>query len=323
VNFQINNLVPQITSLNPPGPIIFGPGPGPIQLDLVVNGSNFHAPGPKDPGTVIGISITPDSYPAINPLIGSTPQCALVNSRFAFPIGVRAFDIAGDPIAGVSVTFTAPTVVTTEPAGFFPGGSSTVTVETDANGFAIAPVFTANPFSGTYIVSATATISGFPLTTIFALTNLNAGDTCGALSSISFVSSQQVIVSVPIAQTGTYTVQAVNSSPGGGYSSPLISFVVTKGPPESKIPGIISLLPNAIKAGSSDFLLTVNGTNFQSNSWINFGTVRLAPQSVSPNTLRAIVPKLLISSSGIVPVTVTNPGNTGGTSRRVDFRVDP
>jgi hypothetical protein len=83
------------------------------------------------------------------------------------------------------------------------------------------------------------------------------------------------------------------------------------------------LLPNAIKAGSSDFLLTVNGTNFQSNSWINFGTVRLAPQSVSPNTLRAIVPKLLISSSGIVPVTVTNPGNTGGTSRRVDFRVDP
>jgi hypothetical protein len=325
VNFTIKNLAPQISSLDPAGPIQLGPGPGPIQLDLVVNGSNFHAAGTKDPGTLIGISITPDSYPAINPLIGSTPQCALVNSRFPFPIGVRAFDAGGNPATGISVTFSAPSVFTTEPTGSFFPGLSTVTVVTDDQGYAYAPVFTANPFAGAYVVTATATVSGFDLTTVFALTNLNPGDTCSASSAVKYVSSQQLIVSVSIAQTGIYTVQAVNSSPGGGRSelTPATSFVVEAGPASGSIPGIISLSPSSVKAGSSSFTLTVGGVNFQGSSWINFGTLRLPTEFVDGNTLRATVLSSYIASPGIVPITVTNPGDTGGTSRRVEFAVNP
>ncbi len=331
VNFQINNLKPEIVSLDPPSPInIIGPGPGPVTIDLTINGNNFHPAGDRDPGTIVAVTnIEPDIFPAIVPVGGPT-QCIRTNGRTI--LRVRVYNADGTPAAGVSVTFTAPVLVTTEATGSFPGGASTITLVTDQNGFAPGlnvanpPLFTANPFAGSYAVKVEATVSGYPLLAVFNITNLNFGDTCSAgTGEVNFVSSHQIIVAnLPIPNAGKYSVVVANAAPGGGYSNEM-DFVVSSGP-ASSVPQLVSLSPASVAAGSGDFVLTAvgSGFSFKTSSWINFGTVLLKTTFVDGNTLRATVPALLISSPGIVPVTVTNPGgssDTGGTSSRQLFYV--
>src|SRR5207245_2154308 len=58
---------------------------------------------------------------------------------------------------------------TTGPTGWFAGSGSTATVATDANGIAVAPMFTANGVSGGYIV--TAAVANVSPAASFALVN--------------------------------------------------------------------------------------------------------------------------------------------------------
>ncbi|HTU20516.1 MAG TPA: hypothetical protein VMG10_20815 [Gemmataceae bacterium] len=73
----------------------------------------------------------------------------------------------GQPVAGVPVTFTAPAGGA---SGFFGLLSSSVTVLTDASGWATAPTFTANGTVGTYTVTAFSTAAGGSAS--FTLSNL-------------------------------------------------------------------------------------------------------------------------------------------------------
>jgi hypothetical protein len=328
VNFQVNNLRPEIFSLDPPGPLsIIGPGPVPVSFDLKINGSNFF------PQTSVAVTQKiPDIFPAIVP-VGGTTQCLPVNGRTV--LRVRVYNTAGSPAAGVAITFTAPSIVTTMASGSFPGGNSTVTVTSDALGFAPpltdnqTTLFTANPFAGSYVIAITGTVDGFPLTAVINMTNLEPNQGCTAQNStVLFISSNQIVVNpVVITSRGTYSVVVANPSPGGGYSSEK-EFVVTSGPTGS-LPEIRAddpLSPASRPAGSGAFNLTVFGSNFQADAWVNFGTVRLNRISGDDTSITVTVPALLISSPGIVPVSVTNPGvsgSTGGTSRREFFIVTP
>ena len=151
VTFQVNNLGPSITSLDPPGPLaIIGPGPVPVTFDMKINGSNFF------PQTVVAVTQKiPDIFPAIVP-VGGISQCVPVNGRTV--LRVRVYNSVGQPAGGVAVTFTAPTIATTGPSGSFPGGAPSVTVTSDAFGFAPpltdndSTLLTANPFSGPYVI---------------------------------------------------------------------------------------------------------------------------------------------------------------------------
>jgi hypothetical protein len=331
VTFQVNNLKPQIDTLDPPGPLaIIGPGPVPVFVDLKINGSNFHPAGERDPGSVVAVTnIEPDIFPAIVP-IGGTTQCIHVNGRTL--LRVRVYNSAGLPAAGVEVTFTAPGLATTDPSGAFQGGNTTVTLTTDEGGFApgladTSPIFTANPFPGNYVVLIEASVEGYELQNVINMTNLAFGDTCPASSgTIVFVSSHQLIVTgLPISSAGKYRVVVANASPGGGYSNE-VDFIVVSGP-SSKIPQLVSLAPAEVKSGGNDFTLTIAGKDdsFQSDAWINFGTVRLKTNFVDVNTLTATVPAMLIGSPGTVPITVTNPGGAngpGGTSTRLLLTVN-
>jgi hypothetical protein len=331
VTFQVNNLKPQIDTLDPPGPMaIIGPGPTPVYLDLKINGSNFHPAGERDPGSVVAVTnIEPDLFPAIVP-IGGTTQCIQVNGRTT--LRVRVYNTLGFPAAGVVVTFTAPGLATTEAGGAFQGGATSITLTTDSEGFApgladTPLTFTANPFPGSYVITIEATVDGYPLMNVINMTNLAFGDTCPAGSgNVVFVSSHQLIVTgLPIPSAGKYRVIVANASPGGGYSNE-VDFVVTHGQ-TSKIPQLVSLAPTEIKSGSNDFTLTITGKDdsFQPDAFINFGTVRLKANFVDANTLTATVPAMLVGSPGTVPVTVTNPGGEtgpGGTSTRLLFTVN-
>ena len=170
-------------------------------------------------------------------------------------------------------------------------------------------------------------MDGFPILAVINMTNLGQGEGCEAVNStVEFVSSNQIIVSpVSITSRGTYSVVVANPSPGGGYSNE-VEFIVTSGT-VGGIPILRAdnpLSPGSRVAGAGPFNLTIFGENFQSDAWVNFGTVRLNRISGSDTSITVTVPALLVSSPGVVPVSVTNPGTsgtTGGTSRREFFTV--
>lgn len=88
-------------------------------------------------------------------------------TRFAIPLAVTVTDTNGNPVAGATVTFTAPRK---GPSGTFAGKRR---VRTNGKGIAVAPSFRANTIVGGYVV--TATVRGSSARTAFSLMNLPRG----------------------------------------------------------------------------------------------------------------------------------------------------
>jgi adhesin/invasin len=106
---------------------------------------------------------------------GGTPQTTTIQTPFAAPLQVTVKDSQGNPVSGVSVSFTAPGT----------GASATLSAPsatTDASGNASVTA-TANNLAGGYAVTATAAGAG---SAAFALTN-----TAGAASALAFVQQPQ------------------------------------------------------------------------------------------------------------------------------------
>jgi hypothetical protein len=91
-----------------------------------------------------------------------------------------------------------------------------------------------------------------------------------------------------------------------GYSSKATTPAVA-----GTIPAIAELAPGSMNAGSPAFVLTVNGSNFNSNAIINFNGVAQTTTFVSGKQMMTKIPASAIATAGTVPVTVTNPGTTG------------
>lgn len=112
------------------------------------------------------ISVTMGT-PALATAVAGGGQYAVLGQPFATPLSVRVVDAAGDPLAGVTVAFAAPTSGSA-PTATFPGGGATAAVPTDAGGVATAPPLRAAGTYGAFTVTATvAGLSspvGFPLT---------------------------------------------------------------------------------------------------------------------------------------------------------------
>jgi hypothetical protein len=100
-------------------------------------------------------------------VVSGSPQSVPINTNFANPLEAEV-DEGGNPLAGATVTFTAPS---SGAGGTFAAGVTSVTVTTDASGIATAPLFTANGTPGSYAV--TATVAGGVTSPSFALTNTN------------------------------------------------------------------------------------------------------------------------------------------------------
>jgi hypothetical protein len=78
------------------------------------------------------------------------------------------------------------------------------------------------------------------------------------------------------------------------------------------IPAISQLAPNSATSGSPGFVLTVNGSNFASNSVINWNSTAQTTTFVSSGQLITNIPAAAVATSGTAIVTVTNPGVMGG-----------
>ena len=101
---------------------------------------------PRKAGNAIDIGAFETNY-ALSITAGGT-QSTTVGSAFGTAFQLQLLE-NGQPLAGISVTFTAPS---SGASGTFAGGATTVTVVTDANGLATSPLFTANGRAGTYTV---------------------------------------------------------------------------------------------------------------------------------------------------------------------------
>ena len=82
---------------------------------------------------------------------GTTPQSALVNTVFAYPLAVTVLDALNRPMSGVNVIFTASAAGV---SGKFGNNSSIITVATDVSGIAAAPITANGGVGGPYNVTA-------------------------------------------------------------------------------------------------------------------------------------------------------------------------
>ena len=95
---------------------------------------------------------------------------------------------------------------------------------------------------------------------------------------------------------------------------------ITVGEP-SPGPTITSLSPDSATAGSPAFTLTVNGTNFVSDSTVRWDGADRTTTFVSSTRLTADITGADIGTASTVDVTVVNPAPGGGTSNALPFTI--
>lgn len=104
------------------------------------------------------------------------------------------------------------------------------------------------------------------------------------------------------------SIRAVTPPPGGGTSNAL-EFTVA-----NPLPVVNSVSPLSVTAGGDGTPITLYGSGFVDGSVVTAGTAQLIPKAVSDTELQLLLPGSLITESGQLTLTVTNPGPGGGTS---------
>lgn len=226
---------------------------------------------------------------------------------------VSATQLTAAILAGDITTVSTPPVTVTNPT---PGGGTSNSIN-----FNIAaapnPVPTVTTLSPNNIVAGSA---GFTLTvngTNFVSTStVNFG---GAARVTTFVSATQVTAAIlagDVAIPGsTPGVTVTNPAPGGGTSNS-VAFTVN-----NPFPNITSISPTTASAGTGAFTLTVNGTNFVSNSVVQWNLSARTTTFVSSTKLTAAITAADVQTANDISVTVSNPLPGGGTSNSQTFFV--
>ncbi len=163
------------------------------------------------------LTIADTDAPASITITGGNNQSVDTSQAFGSPLTVQVEDADGNPVAGVSVTFTAPA---SGASAVFSTTTNTITVTTDSSGDASTGSFSANATPGmNYTVTATAS-GGTSPSTNFTLTNQSVAPTANNQS----VTLAEDATNFPITLTGsdpnnlplTYTV---TSDPTNGTLS--------------------------------------------------------------------------------------------------------
>ena len=151
--------------------------------------------------------------------VSGTPQSAQVSTAFASPLVALVTDTFGNPVSGVSVTFTAPS---TGASGTFAATGCTSNPQTyscvattNASGDATSSTFTANGTTGTYNVAASASGTN---TVNFSLTNqqltITSFTRSGASHNASFTgtgASGSNVVTLTVCKVNSFPCSAGNT----------------------------------------------------------------------------------------------------------------
>jgi len=149
---------------------------------------------------------------------GGSPQSTIVGTAFAAPLVALVTNAAGQPVAGVLVTFTAPS---SGASATFSGGANKITVATNSAGVASVNATANGTVGGPYTVTATVITAHVPAD--FVLTN-----TTGIAAGLSCTSGNNQSTQVSTPFTNPLAVQVVDSG-GDAVADPGV--LVTFTPP--------------------------------------------------------------------------------------------
>ncbi len=227
--------------------------------------------------------------------------------------------------AGTSLTVAIPASAVTTPAATFdvtvtnpvPGGGTSAVSAGDK--FTIYnPTITAlspsaiGAGSADFPLTITGSnfVTGSPGATVqFGTTNL----------TVTSLTSTQIVATVMaslVTSPGTVNVTVTDPAPSGGTAAVSAPFTFTI----NSDPSISSLSPANISAGSGDFTLTVNGSNFVSGATVQWNGNNRATTFVNSSQLTAAISASDVASAGTITVKVVNPDK--GASATTNFVVN-
>jgi hypothetical protein len=237
-----------------------------------------------------GFALTNKSGPPASiTATAGTPQTATVNTAFATQLAATVKDTYGNPVAGATVTFTAPA---SGAGGTFAGGVNTAT--SNAQGVATAGVFTANTTAGAYTV--TAAVGTHTTSPGFSLTNL-----AGAPAAITATAGTPQSAMVNTAFV-TNLAAAVTDS----FSNPVSGATVTFNAPGSGASGTFA---GGVNTAVTNAQGVATATVFMANTTAGSYTVTATAGTVTTNpgfalTNQAGAPGSIVATSG-TPQTAT------------------
>lgn len=136
-----------------------------------------------------------------------------------------------------------------------------------------------------------------------------------------FVNPTRLQASVPSAfltQAAAVDINVLFESDGPEGLSNVFTFNVT-----NPLPAITSLSPDSRAAGTGGFTLTVNGTNFVSDSTLYWNGLPRPTTFVSSSQVTAVISDSDIQASGTAQVSVANKAPGGGNSNTLTFQIGP
>jgi hypothetical protein len=270
-------------------------------------------------------SLSTSSTVAITAASG-TPQGATVGSAFAAPL-VAMLTSNGSPLAGVTVTFTAP--VSGASGVFMTSGTAMETDTTNESGVATSSVFTANTVAGAYLVSATAT--GATIAASFSLTNNAAAATTVTATGGT---PQSATVGTAFATNLAATVLDSNSSPVSGVSvtftapasGPSGAFMTSGGASETDVTDASGMATSsAFTANATTGPYTVTASAIGAAATASFSLTNVAGAAATITATGGTPQNAPVHVAFVAPLTVsvTDSDSNPVTGATVTFTVRP
>jgi uncharacterized repeat protein (TIGR01451 family) len=230
------------------------------------------------------------------------------------PIVLGMFKDIGWPTAAAAVADVAVGITDSpDPVVVYNNLTYTITVSNSIGpNTAAGVIITDNLPASTTFVSATpsqGTCIGTNTVTC-ALGSINHG----ASASITVV-VMPTAASISLGNTAGVS-STVSSDPDHTNDSATTTTTV-----ENPVPAISSLSPSSAFVGGGNFTLTVNGSNFVSNSQVQWNGAPRTTTFASFTQLRAAILSADIATAGTAGVTVTNTTPGGGTSNTATFTI--
>ena len=133
----------------------------------------------------------------------------------------------------------------------------------------------------------------------------------------TFVNSQQVTarISASLITSAGFASVSVRI---GSLTSNSVQFVINNSTPQ-----ITSISPDSAMAGSAPLVLTINGSGFESTSYLVVNGSPEPPQSQTPTQLQTTIPSSELATAGSITISVGNLAPAAVLSNQVTFTVTP